>query len=93
MRDEPHQPPNPGRKPGKNRMDEAFRKAGRQVEEAGPRIQQAIQDKHLDRELDQMITYLNDEVVPAVRSRSSQALRIAAKKLANLAEHLEQRRD
>ena len=36
---------------------------------------------------------LNDEVVPAVRSRSSQALRIAAKKLAKLAEHLEQGRD
>jgi predicted transcriptional regulator len=93
MRDEVPNQSNPGREPGKSHLDEAFRKASRQVEQTGQRIHQAIQDKHLDRELEQMITYLNDEVVPAVRSRSSQALRIAAKKLAKLAEHLEQGRD
>jgi hypothetical protein len=32
---------------------------------------------------------LNDEVVPAVRQHSTKALRIAAEKLANLADYIE----
>ena len=38
-----------------------------------------------------VIAYLNDEVVPKVRQNSSDALRIAADHLRNLADHLERR--
>ncbi len=46
----------------------------------------------IDRELKQVIDYLNDEVVPTVRKGSGKALRIAAEKLARLADHMEERK-
>jgi hypothetical protein len=36
-----------------------------------------------------LITYLNEEVVPAVRKHSTKALRIAAQKLAHFADFME----
>ena len=45
----------------------------------------------VEEEIKNVITYLNDEVVPQVRQNSSQALRIAAEHLARLAEHLDKR--
>jgi hypothetical protein len=53
----------------------------RKVEEAAER---------LERESAEFIKYLNDEVVPAVRQRSTKALRIAAEKLTHLADYMEQ---
>jgi hypothetical protein len=57
---------------------------GRKVEdkfnEARPRVEQ---------ELNRVIAYLNDQVVPEVRQGSSRALRAAATQLAKLAEHLD----
>lgn len=57
---------------------------GRRVEdsfnEAKPRVEE---------ELKRVITYLNDEVVPEVRQSSSKALKIAAEKLAKLAERID----
>lgn len=44
----------------------------------------------MERELQQVIGYLNDEVVPAVRVESTRALRIAADRLAKLADYMEQ---
>ena len=44
----------------------------------------------LDRESEKLITYLNDEVVPAVREHSSRGLRIAAEKLAKFADYMDQ---
>ena len=43
-------------------------------------------------ELDRLIRYLNDEVVPDVRRHSSTALRTAAERLRELAETLDNRR-
>jgi hypothetical protein len=39
-----------------------------------------------------LITYLNEEVVPAVRQHSTKALRIAAEKLTHLADYMEKNR-
>ena len=61
-----------------------MRDFGRKVEdkfnEARPRVEQ---------ELNRVIAYLNDQVVPEVRQGSSRALRAAATQLAKLAEHLD----
>jgi hypothetical protein len=61
-----------------------FENAGRRVDEglgtAIPRVQEEIR---------KIIAYLNDEVVPHVRQDSSQALRTAAERLRNLADHLD----
>lgn len=53
----------------------------RKVEEAAER---------LEKEAAELITYLNDEVVPAVRQHSTKALRIAADKMTKLADYMEQ---
>ena len=53
----------------------------RKVEEAADR---------LEKETAEFIKYLNDEVVPAVREHSSKALRVAADKMARLADYMEQ---
>ena len=52
----------------------------RKVEEAADR---------LEKEAAELITYLNDEVVPAVRQHSTKALRIASEKLNRLADYME----
>lgn len=57
--------------------------ARRSVEEAAERAQ---------RELRQVIAYLNDEVVPTVRVESSRALRVAARKLLKLAHYMDENR-
>ncbi len=53
----------------------------RKVEQAADR---------LEKETAEFIKYLNDEVVPAVRGHSSKALRVAADKMARLADYMEQ---
>jgi hypothetical protein len=53
----------------------------RKVEQAADR---------LEKETAEFIKYLNDEVVPAVRGHSSTALRVAADKMARLADYMEQ---
>jgi len=50
----------------------------RKVEEASARVNKS-----------ELIDYLNEEVVPAVRQHSTKALRVAAEKLAALADFLE----
>jgi len=46
----------------------------------------------LEREKERVITYLNDEVVPAIRNHSSKALRTAVEQLSRLAEYMEKNR-
>jgi len=66
------------------RHNHSVRDFGQKVEdkfnEARPRVEQ---------ELNRVIAYLNDQVVPEVRQGSSRALRAAATQLAKLAEHLD----
>lgn len=49
-------------------------------------------EKRLEREAKEVVRYLNDEIVPTVRAHSSQALRVASKKLAELAEYMDSQR-
>ena len=45
----------------------------------------------MEQEGEKLITYLNDEVVPAIRGNSTKALRVAAEKLARLADYMERK--
>jgi hypothetical protein len=58
------------------KLDEELGDAARRVEQEGERV----------------ISYLNNEVVPAIRTRSTKALRVAAEQLHRLAEYMEQNR-
>jgi hypothetical protein len=58
------------------KLDEEFGEAARKVEQESERV----------------ITYLNNEVVPAIRNHSSKALRTAAEQLSKLAEYMDQNR-
>ena len=62
------------------------------AEEASARANRAISDaaERLEKESEEFIRYLNSEVVPAVRDKSSKALRIAAEKLARLADYMDE---
>jgi hypothetical protein len=68
---------------GKSTFENFGRKVDAQFGKIGPRI---------DDEVNPVITYLNDQVVPQVRQNSSSALRAAAEQLARLADHLDQGR-
>ncbi len=63
----------------------------RKVEEASARVNKSVADAAttLEKEAAEVIAYLNDEVVPAVRQHSTKALRIAAEKLEHLADYME----
>jgi hypothetical protein len=63
----------------------------RKVEEASVRFNRSVANiaETLEKETAQLVTYLNDEVVPAVRGHSSKALRTAASKLHDFADFLE----
>lgn len=47
--------------------------------------------RKMDDEVEKLISYINDEVVPQVRQHSSRALRVAADKLARFADYMEER--
>ena len=63
----------------------------RKVEEASARLGRSLENlaASLEKETAELVTYLNDEVVPAVRTHSSKALRTASEKLSRFAEYLE----
>ena len=68
----------------------------RKVEEASARLNRSVANiaETLEKETAELVKYLNDEVVPAVRGHSSKSLRAAAGKLAKFADYLEaQRKD
>ena len=66
----------------------------RKVEEASARFNRSVASitETMEKETAELITYLNDEVVPAVRSHSSKAVRTAAGKLSKFANFLESHR-
>ena len=63
----------------------------RKVEEASARINRSMANvaEKIEKETAELVVYLNNEVVPAVREHSSKALRTAAEKLSRFAEYLE----
>jgi hypothetical protein len=64
----------------------------RKAEDASARVGKTINDAaaRLEKEIPEFIKYLNNEVVPAVRTHSTKALRTASKKLAEFADYMEQ---
>jgi hypothetical protein len=66
----------------------------RKVEEASARFNRSVANiaETLEKETAELVNYLNDEVVPAVRGHSSKALRTAAGKLSKFADFLETQR-
>ena len=66
----------------------------RKVEEASARLNRSVANlaETLEKETAELVKYLNDEVVPAVRGHSSKALRTAAGKLSDFAEFLEKQK-
>jgi hypothetical protein len=66
----------------------------RKVEEASARFNRSVANiaETLEKETAELVTYLNNEVVPAVRTHSSQAVRTASQKLAEFADYLETHR-
>ena len=68
----------------KNGRFEGF---GKKVDE---RLNQAL--PRIEEEVQKVIAYLNDEVVPAIRQGSSKALRTAAEQLGRLAEYMDRNR-
>jgi len=66
----------------------------RKAEEASARFNRSVAHiaETLEKETASLVVYLNDEVVPAVRTHSSKALRTAATKLAEFADYLEAER-
>jgi glutamyl-tRNA reductase len=62
------------------------------VEEASARFSKSVAEvtETLEKESAELLNFLNDEVVPAVRQHSSNALRIAAEKLNRLANYMEE---
>ncbi len=70
------------RQPGsrRTRFQDAARKLDEKLSEA---------ERRIHGELDEIINYMDQEVVPSVRSHSSRALRIAAEKMSRLADYME----
>jgi len=64
-------------------LEETGRRIGRQLGETQRRFQ---------KELQQVIDYLDKEIVPTVRDESSRSLRVAADKLSKLADLMDQQR-
>jgi hypothetical protein len=64
----------------------------RKVEDASARVGQTINEaaERLEKEIPELIKYRNEEVVPAVRTHSTKALRTASEKLAEFADYMEQ---
>jgi len=64
----------------------------RKVDDASARVGQTINEaaQRLEKEIPEFIKYLNEEVVPAVRTHSTKALRVAAEKLSEFADYMEQ---
>jgi hypothetical protein len=60
-------------------------------ESAGRKMDQVFSEasERLETESQQLIRYINDELVPAIRTQSSRGLKIAAEKLREFAEHLD----
>ena len=54
-------------------------------------LNQEIEDatRKLEQECERLITYLNNEVVPAIRTHSSKALRTAAEHMARMADYMD----
>lgn len=62
-------------------------------EDFGRKIDRGLGEaaKRMEQEGEKFIAYFNDEVVPAIRTNSTKALRIAAEKLGQLANYMDKK--
>lgn len=62
------------------------------VDEASARVNQRVAEAadRLEKEAAEFIAYFNSDVVPAVRQHSTKALRIAAEKLQQMADYMDE---
>jgi translation initiation factor 2 beta subunit (eIF-2beta)/eIF-5 len=66
----------------------------RKVEETTARVSKTVSEaaERLEKDSAELIDYLNREVMPAVRQKSTKALRVAAEKLQRLADYMDEAR-
>ncbi len=72
-------------------MNEQNKNARRPFGTAGERLDDLLGDAsaRIEEETQTLINYINEELVPAIRSHSTNALRIASEKLAQAADHMD----
>jgi hypothetical protein len=72
-------------------VNEQNKNARRPFQTAGERLDDMLGDAstRIEEETQMLIKYINDELVPAIRDHSSKALRTAAEKLAQAADHMD----
>lgn len=75
-------------------MNEQNKNARRPFGTAGERLDDLLGDTsaRIEEETQQLIKYINDELVPAIRSHSTKALRVASEKLAQAADQMDSRK-
>ncbi len=75
-------------------MNEQNKNARRPFQTAGERLDDLLGDAsaRIEEEAQTLISYINDELVPAIRQHSTSALRIASEKLAQAADHMDSSR-
>ena len=69
-------------------------KHARRFQTAGERLDDLLGDAsaRIEEETQTLINYINDELVPAIRQHSTNALRVASEKLAKAADHMDSRK-
>jgi hypothetical protein len=72
-------------------VNDQNKNARRPFETAGQRLDDVLGDasKRIEQETQLLIKYINDELVPAIRDHSSNALRIASEKLTQAADMMD----
>ena len=73
------------------KVEETFRHVEEKFHEAAPHLNEkvAAASAQIEQDAQELIAYLNIEVVPAIRSHSTTALRVASQKLSDLAAYIE----
>jgi hypothetical protein len=72
-------------------VDQKNKNASRPFETAGQRLDSVLGDasQRIEQETQLLIKYINDELVPAIRDHSTNALRIASEKLTQAADMMD----
>jgi hypothetical protein len=75
-------------------VEEAFRNVETKIHEAAPHLNEKVAEvtAKIEKDAQELIAYLNSEVVPAIRTQSTKALRVASERLNDLAAYIEQHR-
>jgi hypothetical protein len=75
-------------------VTEPNKNARRPFQTAGERLDDLLGDasSRIEGETQTLINYINDELVPAIRQHSTNALRVASEKLQQAADHMDSRK-